>query len=74
MTDDGDQPDRTRVPLGRHAAMATATHAWVEHQRLDGRVAGIVAPSGARSATVMVVKTPDGVDARTIVDQVAHTA
>ncbi|MBW7934669.1 MAG: alanine--glyoxylate aminotransferase family protein [Gemmatimonadaceae bacterium] len=54
-----------------HAAMASATHAWVEHQRQAGRLAGILAPAGARSATVTVVKTPTDVDARRIVDAVA---
>ena len=54
----------------RHAAMSSTVHAWVEHQRVAGRVAGILAPAGARSATVTVVKTSDGVDARHVVDAV----
>jgi aspartate aminotransferase-like enzyme len=55
----------------RHAGMAAATHAWVEQQRQLGRVDGILAPSGSRSATVTVVKTAAGVDARRVVDAVA---
>ena len=55
----------------RHAAMASATHAWVEHQRQAGRVDGILAPCGARSATVTVVKLAVGVDAKSIVARVA---
>ncbi len=56
----------------RHAAMASATHAWVEHQRKDGRLEGILAPPGARSATVTVVRTPAGVDARALVNAVVQ--
>ncbi len=56
----------------RHAAMSSLTHAWVEHQRQDGRLAGILAPAGSRSATVTVVRTPVGVDARRVVDEVAR--
>ncbi|MHB8839911.1 MAG: pyridoxal-phosphate-dependent aminotransferase family protein [Gemmatimonadaceae bacterium] len=55
----------------RHAAMSSATHAWVEHQRQAGRLEGILAPAGSRSATVTVVRTPAGVDARRIVADVA---
>jgi aspartate aminotransferase-like enzyme len=55
----------------RHAAMSSATHAWVEHHRQGGRLEGILAPAGARSATVTVVKTAAGTDARTLVDDVA---
>lgn len=55
----------------RHAAMAATMHAWVEHQRQAGRLEGTLAPCGARSATVTVVKTRDGTDARTLVDEVA---
>ena len=55
----------------RHAAMSAATHAWVEHRRQDGRVEGILAPAGARSATVTVVRTAAGTDAREVVDAVA---
>jgi predicted phosphoserine aminotransferase len=55
----------------RHAAMSSATHAWVEHQRQAGRVEGILAPAGSRSATVTVVKTSAGVDARRVVADVA---
>lgn len=51
----------------RHAAMAAAMHAWVEHQRADGRIDGILAPAGARSNTVTVVKTGTGVDAKAVV-------
>lgn len=56
----------------RHAAMSAHTHAWVEHQRQEGHVEGILAPAGARSATVTVVKTAAGVDARSVVDAVAR--
>jgi aspartate aminotransferase-like enzyme len=55
----------------RHAAMASATHAWVEEQRRAGLLAGILAPAGARSATVTVVKTREGADARKLVDAVS---
>ena len=51
----------------RHAAMASTVHAWVEHQRSTGRLDGILAPAGARSATVTVVKTAAGLDARKVV-------
>ncbi len=54
----------------RHAAMAAVTHAWIESQRLAGRLGGILAPAGARSATVTVVKTAEGTDARRLVDAV----
>ncbi len=54
----------------RHAAMASATHAWVEHQRAGGRVDGILAPAGARSATVTVVKVGAGVDTRALLAEV----
>jgi aspartate aminotransferase-like enzyme len=43
----------------------------VEHQRQASHVEGILAPAGARSATVTVVKTAAGVDARRVVDAVA---
>jgi aspartate aminotransferase-like enzyme len=56
----------------RHAAMSSVTHAWVEHQRSGGRTDGILAPAGARSATVTVVKTAAGVDARAIVAEAAR--
>jgi len=56
----------------RHAAMASLTHAWVEHQRAGGRIDGILAPAGARSATVTVVRTGAGIDARTLVAEVAR--
>ncbi len=64
-------PSGIECRWARHAAMASAVHAWVEHQRPNGRLAGILAPAGARSATVTVVKTATGVDARAIVDAVA---
>ena len=48
----------------RHAAMAAATHAWVEHARAGGKIAGILAPAGARSNTVTVVRVADGMDTR----------
>ena len=54
----------------RHAAMAATTHGWVEAQRKDGRLEGILAPCGARSNTVTVVKTREGADARTVVEKV----
>jgi len=54
----------------RHAAMASTTHAWVEHQRAGGRIDGILAPAGSRSATVTVVRTAAGVDAKAIVAEV----
>jgi len=56
----------------RHAAMSAQTHAWVEQQRQEGRLEGILASPGARSATVTVVKTATGVDARHVVDAVGR--
>lgn len=55
----------------RHAAMASAVHAWVDHQLPHGRLSGILAPAGSRSATVTVVKTVPSLDARAVVDAVA---
>jgi len=52
------------------AAMAATMHAWVESQRKKGRLQGILAPCGARSNTVTVVKTRDGTDARDVVEKV----
>ncbi len=63
-------PTGTECRWARHAAMAAVTHAWVETQRKDGRLDGILAPCGARSNTVTVVKTRTGTDARTVVDAV----
>ncbi|MDQ8153479.1 MAG: alanine--glyoxylate aminotransferase family protein [Gemmatimonadota bacterium] len=54
----------------RHAAMTSVTHAWVEHQRPSGRIEGILAPAGSRSATVTVVKTGAGIDARALLVEV----
>jgi aspartate aminotransferase-like enzyme len=65
-------PTAMECRWARHAAMAAATHAWVEHQRPNGRLAGILAPAGARSNTVTVVKTAEGVDARAVVDAAAQ--
>ena len=55
----------------RHAALAAAMHAWVEEQRQAGRLDGILAPCGARSNTVTVVKVREGTDARKLVDAVS---
>ena len=65
-------PTGVECRWARHAAMAATTHGWVEMQRQEGRLAGILAPAGARSATVTVVKTREGTDARTLVDRVAE--
>jgi aspartate aminotransferase-like enzyme len=54
----------------RHAAMASVVHAWVEGHRKAGRLDGILAACGSRSATVTVVKTVG--DARALVKQIAE--
>jgi len=55
----------------RHAAMAATMHAWVEAQRQAGRLEGILAPCGARSNTVTVVKVRPGADAKKLVEAVS---
>lgn len=64
-------PTGVECRWARHAAMAAATHAWVEHQRQAGHLDGILAPAGSRSSTVTVMKTPRHVDAREVVDAAA---
>ena len=65
-------PTGVECRWARHAAMAATMHGWVESERAEGRLAGILASAGARSATVTVVKTPEGVDARALVHRVAE--
>jgi aspartate aminotransferase-like enzyme len=49
--------------LARHAAMAAATHAWVDRMRQEGVNVGVLAPAGLRSPTVSVLTLPEGATA-----------
>ena len=49
--------------IARHAAMARATHRWVEGAARAGLGTGMLAPDGHRSPTVTVVTLPESVPA-----------